>query len=151
MIQRIQTIYLLLIAGFMLAILFLPLGSFIKDGEVASFNCFGLTITQGTGFVKIEWTLFYLAIASSLISFSAVFLYKKRNLQVGLSYLMLMSLVMFYFFCWVYLQGYYNIYSSSFSFGFALVLPLLSIILGFMAIAGIKKDEKLIRSLDRIR
>ncbi|GBU07221.1 membrane protein [Bacteroidales bacterium] len=151
MIQRIQTIYLLLIAGFMLAILFLPLGSFIKDGEVASFNCFGLTITQGTGFVKSEWTLFYLAIASSLISFSAVFLYKKRNLQVGLSYLMLMSLVMFYFFCWVYLQGYYNIYSSSFSFGFALVLPLLSIILGFMAIAGIKKDEKLIRSLDRIR
>jgi hypothetical protein len=46
---------------------------------------------------------------------------------------------------------YFSFSGAQISFKTGVVLPLVAIILDYLAIRGIKKDEALIRSIDRIR
>ena len=84
-----------------------------------------------------------------LLHVAAIFLYKKRILQIRflvLSILLNVGLFgMFYFF------AYYSFDGAKISFKIPVVFPIVSIILDYLAIRGIGKDEALIRSMDRIR
>lgn len=59
--------------------------------------------------------------------------------------LMLGLFGMFYFFT------YYSFKGADVSFNIAVVFPLIAIILDYLAIRNIGKDEALVRSIDRIR
>ena len=130
MIQRIQTVYLFFVFCLMAIFAFIPF---------PSLNSF----SEG----------FYIGFAS-VIAVTAVitsFLYKNRRIQIRLCYGMLVSLVLIYLLYFIF-----NKQNFSFSelFGhvrYTFVFPFISIILVYLAIRGIKKDEKLIRSLDRLR
>jgi hypothetical protein len=43
------------------------------------------------------------------------------------------------------------IYAADVEWGFRMFIPLLVLILGTLALKGIKKDENLVRSYDRLR
>ncbi len=138
MIQRIQTIYLILIAGIMLAMLFLPIGE-------------PVTIA-GTSFdLGNSWVLKLIYGLTALISAITIFFYKKRSLQIslciGIFILLVLSYVAFYFLIWQPNKEYLN----GLSYSYAIILPLVALILDILAILGVKKDEKLVRSLDRLR
>jgi protein-S-isoprenylcysteine O-methyltransferase Ste14 len=79
----------------------------------------------------------------------AVFSFKNRPQQVKIilfTILMLLGLLgLFIFFTTFSFSG------AQISFKTGVVLPLVAIILDYLAIRGIKKDEALIRSIDRIR
>lgn len=84
-----------------------------------------------------------------LLHIVAIFLYKKRILQIRFlvfSILLMLGLFgMFYFFT------YYSFKGADVSFNIAVVFPLIAIILDYLAIRNIGKDEALVRSIDRIR
>jgi hypothetical protein len=75
----------------------------------------------------------------------SILLYKNRNLQLLIVRLgMLVSLLVLGALIWI-IQGE----GASASWG--VVVPFINIVLAFMASKGIQKDEKKVRSLDRLR
>lgn len=151
MIQRIQTIYLVIVAGIMLATLFLPLGYLILGVDLQMFDVFGVHTMPETKEIITPWNLFLLPICTACLAIITIFFYKRRKLQINLSYLTLFSIALFYVFLFFYTYIPGIRYGSNITFVIGVVLPLIAAIVEILAIRGIKKDEKLIRSLDRIR
>lgn len=135
MIQRIQSIWLLLAAACSLASLKWSFYSGNKDNNLfAELN--------GTS----SFFLLILAVAVSLLALAALFLFKNRKLQIKLSLggllLQLVALVVYFMQTKQYLEGNFTL-TSVFSFA----IPVLFI----LAWMGIRKDEQLIKSMDRLR
>jgi intracellular septation protein A len=84
-----------------------------------------------------------------IIHLVALFMYKKRIRQMRIlvfAILLMLGLFgMFYFFT------YYSFSGAEISFKITVVFPLVAIILDYLAIRNIGKDEALVRSIDRIR
>ncbi len=143
MIQRIQTIYLLLIAGLMLAMLFMPLG-YAEEMVFTS-----KAIIQKGIIVCSTWgtfTIISTVILNALISIS---LYKKRALQIRLSIINIFQMILIY---GVFFFSYFSFLKDcKIQPAIALSFPIIAIIFNLLAIRSIRKDEKLIKSLDRIR
>lgn len=150
MIQRIQSIYLLLSGIITTVILFLNIVTFTSIEQTMNVTAFQLQ--RGTESQSI-FALGGLFILSTILSFSTVFLYKNRGLQLRLCRLNIIILVMLELI--IGLGAFYI--SKSFpadtvmTIGTGAYLPLICIILLVLAFKGIKKDILLIQSYDRIR
>ncbi|WP_372771941.1 DUF4293 domain-containing protein [Mangrovibacterium sp.] len=147
MIQRIQTVYML-ISAILIGLLFsLPFAEIAHESMLYSFNIKGI-VYQGT-VTENGMAIAGLIGIILLLHVAAIFLYKKRILQIRslvLAILLNAGLFgMFYFFT------YYSFDNAEISFKVSVVFPLVSIILDYLAIRAIGKDEALIRSMDRIR
>lgn len=151
MIQRIQSVYLIIVAGLMLAMLFLPLGYVVVDLNIQVFNVFGIFSMTEPKVQVTPWALYLLPICSAVLSLITIIFYKRRKLQVNMCYLIIFSLLLFYVFLFMYTYVPGERYATNIEFVVATAFPLVSIILEGLAIRGIKKDDKLVRSLDRIR
>lgn len=135
MIQRIQTIWLFLAAICSLATLKLSFYSGTKDNNLfAELN--GLS----------NFALLILAVGIALVALIIIFLYKNRKLQIQLSLLgfllQAVALVIYFMQIKKYVQGNFTL-TSILSF----IIPVFFI----LAWLGIRKDEKLIKSMDRLR
>ena len=154
MIQRIQSIYLLLVAILMGVATFVPL-IILKaldnlDGMPYIFTSLG--IGQPTLLEYPTWGVCSFTLLATILAFINIFLYKKRKLQIKLSSCIAIIILLFYVTVYVYFSSYTAKYNLSFtSLQYGLVLPLIALIFNILAIIKIKKDEKLVRSLDRIR
>ncbi len=152
MIQRRQSIYLLLTAILMAVTAFSPLLVIrMPDLSILDFMSCGIMKKTGELF-KPTWGVITMAGLSSLIALVNIFLYKKRKLQIRMGYITSLFIVLYY----VTLGTYFyvicnNIGAELSSIHYGIVLPFIALILNIMAIANIKKDEKLVKSLDRIR
>ena len=153
MIQRIQTLYLfvsLLLTG---TLFFLPIADFILGKESYSLYFDGIkahkpgsTITEVT-----TYPLIILLSIIALLNFISIFLYKKRIAQMRIciyNILLMIGLVILIIF---YIFKIAGDIEATINYKITAILPLISIILTYLASRAIRKDEKLIRSLDRIR
>lgn len=153
MLQRIQTVYLLIIVALTVATLFLPL-AIIQAGELFfSFDATGLnSIVEQPELIYPTWGLLGLVAMIAIIALMAIFMFKKRILQIRLcvfnAILMLGFYGLFAFFLWT-VKG--QLEEASVSVKIALSFPLISLILDYLAIRNIGADETLVRSLDRLR
>lgn len=153
MLQRIQTVYLLIIVALTVALLFLPLAVLQSGDQLFTFDASGLsTMTEQPELIYPTWGLFALVVIVSLLAFVTIFLFKNRILQIRLcifnAILMFGIYGLFAFFAWI-MKG--QLETVSMSFKFALSFPLVSLILDYLAIRNIGADEALVRSLDRLR
>jgi len=154
MIQRIQTVYLLIIVALTTATLFMPLASVRMNDIFFSFDASGLhTTTTPSELVYPTWALMALTIVIALIAFITIFLYNNRMLQIRLCVFNAILLLGFYglftFFLLKIVDLSYSIQAGNVRI--ALSFPLISIILDYLAIRGIGADEVLVRSLSRLR
>ncbi len=140
MLQRIQSIFLLLASGGFWSLFALPLAgtSQIKaDSVYADGN---LTIQDHTA-------LLGLCIVGAIVSLITIFLFKNRNLQKSMSWLVVL--------CGLILGGFgYWLFSSSgqgATLQAGIGIPFVSSVLAFIAGIFIGKDEKLVKSMDRLR
>lgn len=147
MIQRIQSLYLL-VSAILIALLFvLPFAEIAKDGVVYLFNCKGILLD---GSVK-ENGLAVSALIAIIVALHgfAIWSYKNRIRQIRVIVFCILIMLglfgMFFFFV------YYSFKGAEVNFKISMVFPLVAIILDYLAIRAIGKDEALIRSLDRIR
>lgn len=155
MIQRIQSIYLLLAVLFCLTLMFLPIAEYTLNAEIYIFSVFGVEKVSEPFQPPIVNTMpvLMILIAAILTAFITIFLFKNRKLQLrlcGLTMLLLTALLASMFF---YADKVENIIGGDIvtSFKFGALAPIIAMILVFLAIKGIKKDEELVRSADRIR
>ena len=154
MIQRIQTLFLLLSFICTSMFFYLPFGEIVMEtGDLINIDIFGISFSNINDKIKNISTIsvLILILLINIITFATIFLYKKRILQIRLSFFNMVlqigsiGLIM------------YNLIQISNSIGveysakILVILPLVASIFTFLAIRAIGKDELLIRSINRIR
>jgi hypothetical protein len=152
MIQRVQSIWLLLTSLTLFLLLLLPIVTKQWSGSEYSLLVTGLyqktnsVSTRVNGFLP----LFSFTIVIALIAFINIFNFKNRTSQKRIATVVIVLIAGLSF--WVS-QAALKIPggTAGASFGIGAFLPILAIIWCFLAIRGIKKDESLIRSADRLR
>jgi hypothetical protein len=147
MIQRIQTVYLFISAILTGLLFLLPFAEIAKDGAIYVFNYKGIILD---GVMKENGYSISVLIGIILAMHGvAVLSYKNRIRQIRIivfSILILLGLFgLFFFFTWYTFKG------AQISYKISMVFPLVAVILDYLAIRAIGKDEALIRSIDRIR
>jgi len=136
MIQRIQTLYLILIA------LLNSLGIFFFQPLDASVIIGIFTLPD-----EVIWGTFSVSATLALVS---VFQYKQRSKQLVINRInLLLELFLMGFFA--YLSLNLSGEDTSSLKGIAVFVPLFSIVLLVMANKSIQKDEDLVKSVDRLR
>lgn len=152
MIQRIQSLYLLLAAALMSLTLFMPIATFVVDSQTYVLTAFSLTcgeLSQST-----IWLGIILVIATAL-PLITIFLFKRRTLQIRLCavevVLLIGSLVLVALYYWLTSRLFEGLVIDHRQFGWAAPMPIVALVLSYLASRAIFKDEVLVRSLDRIR
>jgi len=135
MIQRIQTIYLLLAVLTLGFSVFYPVWT-----DVNSPGAFPINIFEANPYLPLR----ILWIVMPVIPLVAIFFYKKRKRQITLCRISFLIVVFFLAFVCFYLsQGNINSYFT--------LLPAVSLLFLYLAYRNIRKDEELVRSMDRLR
>ncbi len=152
MIQRKQTVFLLLAAIVGLVCLMLPVGVFRPEGVGVDAVMYNLWILDGNGTASYASApLFGILLVATLMSLSTIFLYNNRKLQIKMcGFDILLHLIWYAAYA---AEAYVNAgaLNSTFGFRYAAVFPLVAVILIVMARNGVKADEALVRAADRIR
>ncbi len=154
MIQRIQTVYLMIS---LLAILFMyifPYAElFSNDGYIYIFNFKGVGSEEKLDpEMQINTIpLILLMLAIIVITLFAIFSFKNRIKQIRLVILNLLLMIGLGFLSWYYLSNFSKIAEGTNNYKITMVLPAISIVFSYLAYKAIKRDENLIRSADRIR
>ncbi|MBR5830891.1 MAG: DUF4293 domain-containing protein [Tidjanibacter sp.] len=144
MLQRIQTLYLLAVTALMTILCFTPLATYAADGVEGAFVAFDF------------WWLGVLFALGAVVAFVVIWLFKKRLVQVRLLCAELVLLVGAQIFSLWYAIGFTNNVKAMgeiamTSIKTSVFFPIVCVILVVLAIRAILKDERLVRSLDRIR
>lgn len=151
MIQRIQTVYLLLVAILMVVMMSFPVGSFVSaDYSIPATEFTNLAVVSADGVSDYApWALFAILTVTAVISLVTIFLYRKRMLQIRLTLFNSILLIGYYVTLVVFvfkLKG-----DCRFIPSWTVCLPLISIILNWLAIRAIGKDEMLVKAYERLR
>ncbi|MCH8904849.1 MAG: DUF4293 domain-containing protein [Bacteroidetes bacterium] len=146
MLQRIQSVYLLLAA--ICAGLCFPLPFWEGRAGIEGESVTVLSVDLQDNLILFEFTFFI-----GLTCFVNIFLFKNRPLQITISWLIitlsiiLLTAIGYFILRVINTEG--SLIDQSLRLGMA--LPVLIIIFLFLARKGIKKDEDLVRSADRLR
>jgi peptidoglycan/LPS O-acetylase OafA/YrhL len=148
--QRIQTIFLILASGSCWSLFLKPLGLAGVSGDLASVQ--GTPLADGVLHLLEQPALIALSALAGIASLIAVFLYKNRKTQIRVTQL---SVVLAFALLIAVLALFYvdfkKISAATYVFQPGLLLPFTSIIAGVLAIFNIRKDDKIVRSMDRLR
>lgn len=136
MLQRIQTLYLLLAA-------------FVSAGLIFVLH---LWVTQGgiLVFAKDSMLILGVFLVSALLSLVSIFMFKNRKSQFMLGRLnIIVNFILLGFFVYqsLNLSGETAVSEK----GIGMFIPIISIVLLALANKAIKKDEELVKSVDRLR
>lgn len=152
MIQRIQSLYLLIVAALMAVLCFVPFASFLHGGELFRQTVWGIA-PDGNAAETIVKTvpMGILTVLSTLLPLVILFLYKRRTLQMRLCAVEFVLLLGVAVYLAMFLLRSGSELSDGIAFSVVDLFPVLAMVLIFMAFNRIMKDHVLVRSLDRIR
>ena len=153
MIQRIQTLFLLLAAACGIAAIFVPIMSFTTTAGDFSLSCLGLKLSDGltTDTAEYLWILTVISVIIPIISLLTIFFFKHRTVQIRISIFNMLLMLGYYA---IFFLNYYYLslkYEVSPTFNWPIILPVVSLILTWLAIRSIAKDEALVQSYNRLR
>ena len=149
MVQRIQSLYLLLSGVCMALVLKFPFANFAKIG---SFDAWGHHLSEGvTADSLLPFPAYYLVLGLILLTLIAIFMFKNRKIQIllgRLNYLLILGLIVVLY---LNIDKLNESLNSTIEYGVGLYLPVAALAFNFLANRAIKKDQDLIKSLDRLR
>lgn len=152
MIQRKQTIFLLIAVILTVVCLCLPLGTFTSEGVLGGKNdMYNLWIAMANGGHDCSvLALFVILLLTCSISLIAIFMYHNRIVQSRFCTFNILLTIGWYIIYKVFVLNLEGDYGQ-FSISYTSILPLISLVLYFMARKAILADEALVRAADRIR
>ncbi|MDA9907572.1 DUF4293 domain-containing protein [Flavobacteriaceae bacterium] len=136
MLQRIQTIYMI-ISATLLGALYVWFPNIVSEE--------GLVVVRND-----EPIMLGLIFGSILVSFISIFTYKKRKSQFVINRL---NIILIFFLLGVFVYRSLTLSGETLvsEKGIGVFLPIISIVFLVMANKAIKKDEDLVKSVDRLR
>lgn len=150
MLQRIQTIFLFLITLFSVLQLFVPFQTISTYENTLQLYLSPTKYNEATQAI-IHLPLI-ICILITILSVVAIFLYKKRSVQMKLC--TLIALISLCLTASLFLFTYAKLddkHETIISYHAAAFIPLINIVLAFIAKRFIKRDDELVKSADRIR
>lgn len=152
MLQRIQTLFLLAATAACMLCLSSCVGHLIGGSLQGMADIYNLWIRMPDGSHSLQvWALFALMLLTTTLSFICIFLFKNRILQMRLCTFGILLQVGWYLVYGVFAFLLTNTFEATFRVHWAASLPFAAIVLLTLAWRSILKDEKLVRSLDRLR
>lgn len=157
MIQRIQTVYFLAIAVLSAITFFVPVANLYDAVNVLLYklNYQGLVLVDGETSLVLNnlatWSLKVISGIIPLVALVTIFLYKKRVLQVRLSFINMLLMFGYYAILFICLIQGARSMEADWNLRIPAAFPLVCVVLDWLAIRAIGKDEALIRSLNRLR
>jgi RsiW-degrading membrane proteinase PrsW (M82 family) len=155
MLQRIQTLYLLAIVILSGITFFMPAADLINQTNslhyVIDFKGVYLLQTKGSIFDSSAWGFTAIAGIIPFISLYSIFQYKNRIKQIRFSVLNIFFMIGFYIILFIYLWLVGQRLNADWTIRYTTSFPLICLILNYLAIGAIGKDEKLVKSLNRVR
>lgn len=155
MIQRIQSLYLVAVVALMATALLTPLAYFAAGSNIYELFAFELVNQANDAASQSTIYMGVIVALATIIPLITIFLYKNRMLQIRLCAVELVLLLG----AQIFMALYYYLGNRMFEhlefhtqgIRIAIIFPLVAIILDYLALRAIFKDEMLVRSLDRIR
>jgi hypothetical protein len=156
MIQRIQSLYLSVVAVACMLLFFFPMIDFI-DPLKGTYKLFAIGMKSysdlpGLLFFWETFPLLILVIGSFLLAVITIFLYRNRKLQfqlVNVNVLLNILLIALVFLLYSRMFEHRLQIPSNYQFG--MYIPLISLVFLVLANRGIRKDDALVKSSDRLR
>ena len=150
MIQRIQTLYLLGATVLIALCFFLPLAALFSNiGQVDTLTLNNLAKGNvGKGLSEIIAFLAGLAFGMAFIS---IFLYKRRKRQMVMCLILIALFLIINILTVVQIEQLKQALGMMVTYKLPLIFPLLSAVLSYLSYRGIKKDDELVQSYDRLR
>lgn len=160
MIQRKQTLFLLLAALLALCTWLFPIATYQSPGDVYELMTYGLYTADGVevpdATPKMPFSIVLTILGLAL--FACIFMYSNRKRQIRFvrgTYLLVLAIIAFMFIADNSVQSYLRSSGPSglvdHQYGVSFIMPIIALILTFMADKAINSDEKLVRSMDRLR
>ncbi|MEY4595452.1 MAG: hypothetical protein RIQ47_1862 [Bacteroidota bacterium] len=151
MIQRIQTLFLLFVVVLSLLLLWLPVYEF-PDISPATAESATPAVEKVKAYLITNNTLLTIINgAIGVMSLLAIFLFRQRNLQLRICNVVLLLLCIMVGFLFFLADTMGTNLEQRISYQYGAYFPLLQLVFTFLAARGIRKDEELIRSADRLR
>lgn len=164
MIQRIQSIFLLIAAIIPIILLFMPIGYYTIPDAQYVFSSISLKLNT-PGVTQVELPTYYIAlclVTCSVLTFIALFSYKNRIRQTQIvSITMIVFLVTLLLMLWIcpdvifkkhfISKGIFDTATQSFQFNYWILIFVIQAVCLYLANRFIKKDEALVRASDRLR
>ena len=155
MLQRIQSVWLLLATICIFALFLFPYLQSVNTGSgfksvkaTGIYESVGGQVVQTEGFLGITIA----TVVLGLIPFAAIFLYKNRKRQLMICYLAILLILGYTFWLVQTAKSYIGSVTLQWeNYGIGILLPSLAVLFTILAIRGIKRDEKLIKSAERLR
>lgn len=153
MIQRIQSVYLLFASLSLFALFIFPVATVFDNGTIKKITVNGVyetvdnTIVQTENFMLLTIATVVLAVLPLVL----IFLYKNRKKQMLYVYLLAALIIAYsYWLASVLKQATTALLQMS-DYGIGVGLSSVSIVFLVLAAKGIYRDEKLVKSADRLR
>jgi len=155
MIQRIQTLYLLIIVILSGFVIFSPIAELINsaDNLIYLVDINGISLVKSTGniFESNIWGLTAISMVVPVFSLITIFSYKNRIKQIRYCVINILFMVSYYAFLLFYIWSACNRLHTDWHLKLTTVFPIVNLILNFLTIGAIGKDENLVKSADRLR
>ena len=156
MIQRIQSVFLFVAAIVTIILLFISIGDIYTAEAQYTFTCFNVHLPNGQAVMSTIYIALIL-ILSACISIYAIFKYKDRMKQTQIiSINMLVFLIAIMLMIWVFPDFLFQRKGlmqegDIFRFNYWIMIFVIPPVCMFLANRFIRKDERLVRSADRLR
>jgi hypothetical protein len=155
MLQRIQSVYLFFAGLVILALFLFPLAHNVYvNGVPSTIKVTGVfqDINGQQGSAETFVPLIAATAIVGVMPFILIFLYKNRKQQMMLCYLYILVIIGFSFWTAQTVKSVANGFTmDTNNFGIGALLSSISIVLVIMAAKAIQRDEKLVKSADRLR
>jgi EamA domain-containing membrane protein RarD len=95
-----------------------------------------------------DWIMKIIEFVIPIITFVSIFLFKNRSLQIRISYIGIILIVAYYT---SFILNLFISETGTYKINISAIFLFISLILFLLSIRAIKKDENLVKSLNRLR
>ncbi len=154
--QRIQTLYFILVIGLMTAAILLPNAEFFLQEKNITYqlDSRGMVELDEQGAAKGVIGTNPLTFLYGFIIFIALYTiisFKNRRRQIRMATINLLLIIIYIAAMVIYIMVAKNKLNAIVTWNYPVIFPLIALIFNYLGMRGVAKDEKLVRSLDRLR
>ncbi|QEK50244.1 DUF4293 family protein [Pedobacter aquae] len=153
MIQRIQSVYFFLASLALAALFMFPIATVFETGGAKKISVTGVSQTIDGNVVQTE-NFLLLTIITALLALNSlvlIFLYKNRKQQMIFTYIHVVVVIAYSFWLSQTVKNATIAILEIGDYGIGAGLSSIAVLFLVLAVKGIKRDDKLIKSADRLR
>ena len=153
MIQRKQSLYLLIAALLNADVFYFDLYKYSTSSYQTLLDKQILVNTSEHIRVINHYPALLIAIVMTLLPLATIFMYRKRKQQISMTFVSILAVLSFISMVLKMVADIPKLPISPIneSYGLGMILPAISVVFLILAILGIRRDEKLVKSVDRLR